>query len=137
MLLAVFIAVLAEDMATALDCPEVVLLLTLLSSRFLCRSRVVILLVRRVLQLDVTAGTNNNHLLLPLMGVTSLWTGVTSEAGSGRRRGLKVRLGGGLTTAMKTKAISLVVELRWVVCEGVDGVGGIGIHVGKGWWCNW
>lgn len=108
-------------MATVLDGPEVVLLLALLAPRLLCRTWVVVLVVGRVLQLVVTAGADDDQLLVSA-GFASVWARVACEAGPGRRWGLEIRLGRWLPPAIATKAISLVVELGRVACEGV------GIH---------
>lgn len=114
-------------MATVFNSPEVVLLLTLLAASFLCRPWVVVLVVGRVLQLVVTAGADNDQLLVGAV-FASVGARVAGEARPGRRWGLKVRLGRGLPPAVTTKAISLVVELGRVACErvGVHWKGGYG-----------
>lgn len=116
-------------MATILDGPEVVLLLTLLAPRFLCRAWAVVLVVGRVLQLVVAAGADDDQLLVSA-GFASVWACVAREAGPGRRWGLEIRLGCWLPPAIATKTISLVVELGRVACEGV------GIHWKSGCRCG-
>lgn len=108
-------------MATVLDSPEVMLLLALLAPRLLRRPWAVVLVVGRILQLVIAAGTDNDQLLTGAV-VASVWACVASEARSGGRWGLEVRLGRGLAPAVTTKAIGLVVELGRVAGERV------GIH---------
>lgn len=106
-------------MTTVLDSPEVMLLLTLLATGLLCGTWVVVLVIRRVLQLVVTAGADDDQVLVVVAAFSAC---VTGEACPGGRWGLKVRLGRGLPSAVTTKAISLVVELGRVARER------IGIH---------
>lgn len=105
-------------MTAVFDGPEVVFLLALLATRFLCRPWAVVLVVGRVLQLVVAAGTDNDQVLVGAV-FAPVGACVAGEARPGRRWGLEVGLGRGLPPAVTTKAISLVVELGRVACEGV------------------
>ena len=108
---------------TGLDSPEMMLLSVLLGTCPLGRTAGgVIVILGRVLQLIVAAGTDKDLVLLrDLVGAR-----VAGEASSGRRWGLKVGLGRWLPATVTAKAISLVVEVGRVARERV------GVHWNSG-----
>lgn len=103
-------------MTASLDRPEMVLLSVFLGPRPLGRALAVIPPLGRVLELVIAARADEDLLLVRHPVVP----GVAGEARASRWRGLELRLGRGLaTTPEPAKAVGLVVEVGWVVGQGV------------------
>lgn len=95
-------------MATGLHSPEVMLLSVLACSGFFSWWAV-LLVLRVVFQLLVTAGADDHDVR----------TTLASKAFSRGRQGLKDGFGGGSSATKTTKAVSLIVEVDGIVGERV------------------